>query len=53
MKKAFEIAHSKKECPVCDIMCPYCDMAGYCHLKHPMQDCDDYAVCHEGEEDDE
>lgn len=45
--KEFEVEISTVECPVCDITCPYCDMTGYCHLKHPMQDCDDYAACHE------
>lgn len=45
--KEFEVKISTIECPIYDIECPYCDMAGHCHLKHPMQDCDDYATYHE------
>lgn len=52
MKKTFDIAHSKKECPVYDISCPYCDFNGYCHIRNPMSECDDY-LYHEGGEDNE
>lgn len=45
--KEFEVESSTIECPVYDVSCPYCDVAGSCHLRHPMQDCDDYAAYHE------
>lgn len=53
MKKTFDVEHSKKECPIYDISCPYCDFDGSCHIRNPMRECDDYFAYHEGEEEDE
>ena len=39
----------KKACPVCDMDCPYFAL-GYCKLKKPLEECDDYATYWEGEE---
>lgn len=48
MKKASNTEHSKKQCPIYDVSCPYCDLDGYCSLLNPMRECDDYfAYCGE------
>lgn len=53
MKKTFDVEHSEKKCPVYDVSCPYCDFDGYCHIKNPMCECDDYFAYYGGEEEDE
>ena len=39
----------KKACPVCDMDCPYFAL-GYCKLENPQEECEDYAVFWESEE---
>lgn len=43
-----------KECPIYDLSCPYCDKtSGFCTLKDPARDCDDYFAAVGEEEEDE
>ena len=32
----------KEKCPVYDYECPYCDERGFCELKNPETECDDF-----------
>lgn len=27
--------------------CPYCDQCNMCHIKDPVEDCEDFAFCYE------
>ena len=38
-------------CPVLDFTCPYYEQ-GYCTLENPAEECDDYAMMYDDEEED-
>lgn len=38
-------------CPVFDFTCPYYER-GYCTLENPIEECDDYAMMYDDEEED-
>lgn len=38
-------------CPVLDFLCPYYEQ-GYCTLENPAEECDDYAMRYDDEEED-
>lgn len=44
MHEDWEVIHSTTVCPVEDYECTYCDKYGFCHLRQPWRDCDDYAA---------
>jgi hypothetical protein len=50
VNKMFSVENEiKKACPVCDMDCPYFAL-GYCKLENPQEECDDYAMYWESEE---
>lgn len=50
-KEGIKIIVGMPICPVLDFTCPYYEQ-GYCTLENPAEECDDYAMRYDDEEED-